>query len=112
MLSHPSCEGTSASPFYRAEVHGIQVTLLIHSGHEAEMGWELILVLRALGPQSQDWPPSYLCITGTPDPTRMRTFPMSYRQTRKTAALDYLREQPAISKVGSAQGGEKDSMRK
>lgn len=47
-----------------------------------------------------------------PDPTRMRTFPMGYHQAGRTAALDYLREQPAVSKVGRAQGGGKDSMRK
>lgn len=95
------------SPSYRAEVDGIQVALLVHSGREAEMGWELILVLRALGPQPQGRPPSYRCVTGTPDPTRMRTFPMGYHQTGRTAALGYLREQLAISKVGRAQGGGK-----
>lgn len=61
----------------------------------------------AIGPA-----PSYLCITGTPNPTCMRTFPMGYHQTGRTAALGYLREQLAISKVGRAQGGGKDIMRK
>lgn len=76
------------------------------------MGLELILVLRALGPQPQDQPPSYLCVTGNPDPTRMRTFPMVYHQSGRTAVLGYLGEQPAISKEGRAQGGEKGSMTK
>lgn len=68
----------------------------------------LILVLKAFGPQPLGWLPSYLCTTVTPD---LMSSPWGYHETGRTAALSPPGEQLAISRAGGAQGGEREHHR-